>query len=378
MSIVSEMANKIVYSSFDRLVGLLPSLYLFINTICFFVDIGRLLSHYYIKNVLVSHTRFKIEKVLLNQQTLLKLKLREDTFDNDLRDLRLRNKILKFLRRLMMNLKFLVFASYFIYLSLIAIQFLIAIVLHIQSNHIITYQLPQTLLKIIREYEKQQIELLNSGDNLVYSKMENVVTGSREENLVNSIHIYFKCCNYQNPFRFGDLAPETCNYNRGCLNPMQDFLWTYVYISVILILFLASVKFLIEAVLALNFGIILIKRLINRVYYAEAERIVLVGEQVNLLDDDENEQDQEFRQEQAKKKLLEIRRKKECLLEREEIEEEKMKTREEIEMDRFLKQDKAQQAYEKMLLEQNRFEELQQEQFKRQLQAQFLIIQNET
>ena len=369
MGILADLANKLLYSSFSKFIGFLPLLFLFINTVSFFIDLSRFFCHFYIRDFLMSHSRKKIEKILQNQKELTMLKLTTNTMNAEFRQLSLRNKITKYLKKVLINLKTVTFMGYFIYIGLIGVQFLIGIVLQLQQDHIVTYQLPQTLIKLIREYERQQMAKLTESDTM-FLKMENVITGTLEESLMNQIHTYFHCCNYQNPFQFGDLAPHTCNYNQGCLKPMQDFTWTYIYVSMVVMLFLASVKLLIELILAVNFCVVLLKRLISRVYHADIDMII--------LDDVVHQNYEEEQKENVSKRLMEIRLAKETLLAKEDFEEEEKLRREEIELKLLTSQDRKQAEYERMLMQQKRFDELEQEKFRRKLQHQFVIVKRET
>jgi hypothetical protein len=382
IGILADMANKLLYSSFSKFIGFLPLLFLFINTVSFFVDISRFFTHGYILNLLDSHTRLKIERILNNQKDLYVLKqLNTDTIESELHHLRLRNRITRYLKKILVNLKAVTFMSYFIYLAIIAVQFIIGLVLHFQLDYIVSYQLPQTLIKLTREFESQQLALLTKSDTL-FLKFENVITGTLEENLVNSINIYFECCNYQNPFQYGDLAPHTCNYDRGCLKPMQEFTWNYFYSAVVIVLFLASIKFLVEIILAMNFNVILLKRLLMGVYSANMDFILM---SMDLHEASSKASSKEAinidirgeRDDPATKRLLSIRRAKEAQLEKEDLEEE-ARRREETQMKLLSAQEKRQKAHEKMLYEQGRFEELEQERYRRRLQNQFVIIQKET
>jgi hypothetical protein len=125
-------------------------------------------------------------------------------------------------------------------------------------NFVLSYQLPQTLLKIIREYEKQVMSTLEMMNIIV--SVRSVSTNTLEEKLINKMHIHFFCCNYQNPFQFGDLAPASCNFEKGCLNPVQDFLWDYLFIGVISLLAVASLRICIQLLGFINYRVILIKR----------------------------------------------------------------------------------------------------------------------
>lgn len=84
---------------------------------------------------------------------------------------------------------------------IVTLQLLIASYLIVNFNLILNYQTSQTLIKLLREYEKQ--------------------TSEKEIKLVEMMHRVFKCCHYQNPYQFGDLSPPECNKTQGCLRPIQ-------------------------------------------------------------------------------------------------------------------------------------------------------------
>lgn len=363
--IISDLANRLTYSSFSKLIGLLPLLFLFLNTVSFFVDIIRFLTHLYIRDFVNSHSSEKLYRILANQQALAAIQLSSKTVDSEFRQLRLRSQITSYAKKTLINLKAVTFMSYAVYLILIALQFFIAIVLHVYSDHIIAFQLPQTLVKVIREYEKQQLAALYSEQIAVpRGAPQNAVVNTLEEELVNSMHVYFECCHYQNQYQYGELAPPTCNLNRGCLKPMQEFVWTYVYVSVVVVLFLASVKFLIEILLAINFALVLNKRLVGKVYYANLSRL-------GSLNQAELDELMLVGEEDALDRLQAIRRAKEEKLEKEDLEEERRRRDQELEARLAAMKAKRQEEYERMLFEQNRFDELERERLNRRLQNQF-------
>lgn len=346
--LITSLANKVLYSSMNRIVAFLPIEFLSISCISFCLDISQYFSYFYTKKFLNSHNKLQIETILNNQRALANAK---NSFndEDEIFNLKIRVKIKRSLKNVKINLKALLFFEIFIYLFvLFTVSYFTAIYLHFNSKSIINYELPQTLLKVIREYEKQQASLVS--------------VNSTEENLVNRINIEFKCCHYQNAYQYGDLAPKSCNFERGCLKPLQEFTWNYFYFTVIGLLSWASLKFLIQIVIFANFFIVLNKRLVNKLY------------NVNLRELINNEEDQTDK-EKAKQKLIEIRRNKEIQLEMEDLEEQAKLEREEFEFTNKheLNLDIKQQEYEKMLLKQKRFKELKFEQMQRRLQTQHLL-----
>lgn len=357
--IVTKMTNKILYSSFNRLIGFLPYELLAISTISLIQDLINFGTFKFIRKFLNSHSPNQILTIIKNQRALVNIK-------NDFKDqkevetLKRRIKIRRGVKIVLVNIRFLILIQILLTISLfLGACFFNALYLHFNMNYIISYELPQTLIKIIRQYETQQRSMIISNHEAVL-KFVNIAANSLEEKLVDEINLNFKCCNYQNPFQFGDLAPLSCNFKQGCLRPMQDFLWDYIYGSVIVLLVVGSSKFLIQLVFCLNFYIVFYRRLIKKIYYIDLKKLV----------DNESDDDDDF---EIKQKLELIRKQKEEKLNQEEEEEELRAIQEENELRRMFILDKKQEEYEKMLLKQKRFKELKHEQMQRRLQTQHLL-----
>ncbi|RNA10922.1 hypothetical protein BpHYR1_043333 [Brachionus plicatilis] len=361
--LITRLANTVLYSSFDRLIGFLPFELLAISSISFILDFINFGSFIFIKKFLSSHRPNHILSIIKNQRALVNIK-HEFKDDLEVETLKRRIKIRRSLKTALVNIRFLVIIQILLTIWVfLGACFFNALYLHFNMRYIISYELPQTLIKIIREYEKQQRSMIVE-NNQAMLRFVNMATNTLEENLVDKINIQFKCCNYQNPFQFGDMAPSSCNLNQGCLRPMQNFLWDYIYGSVIVLLVVGSSKFLIQLVLVSNFYVIFYRRLIRKVYYVNLKKLV----------DNESDEDDDL---ETRKKLELIRKQKEQKLNEEEEEEELRAIQEQAELSKIKFLDKKQEDYEKMLLKQKRFKELRHEQMQRRLQTQFLLEMNE-
>lgn len=358
--IIAKLTNSVFYSSFDLIMGFLPYVLLSISSISLIQDFINLISLKFIQSFLNSHKPNNILSLIKNQRALVNLK-KDFKDDQEVETLKRRIKIRRSLNTVMINVKFLI-AIQIILTLLVFIGgcFFNALYLHFNMKYIISYELPQTLIKIIRQYEKQQKSIIIQ-NNQAMLKFANMATNTLEENLINRINIEFACCNYQNPFQYGDMAPASCNFNQGCLKPMQNFLWDFIYGSVIFLLTVGSSKFLIQLVLSFNFYVIFYRRLIQKIYYVDLKKLI------------DNESDDEDDDLETKKRLESIRKQKEEKLSKEEEEEELRKIQEENELLRTFVLEKKQEEYEKMLLKQKRFKELRHEQMQRRIQTQHLL-----
>lgn len=358
--IIAKLTNSVFYSSFDLVMGFYPFVLLAISSISLIQDFINLISFKFIQSFLNSHKPNNVLSIIKNQRALVNLK-KDFKEDQEVETLKRRIKIRRGIKTVLLNIKFLI--SIQIILTLLVFLggcFFNALYLHFNMKYIISYELPQTLIKIIRQYEKQQKSMIIQNTEAML-KFVNMPTNTLEENLINKINIKFKCCNYQNPFQYGDMAPASCNFNQGCLRPMQNFLWDFIYGSVIFLLSVGSSKLLIQLVLSFNFYVVFYRRLIRRIYYVDLKKLV------------NNESDEEDDYLEARNKLQLIRKQKEDKLSKEEEEEELRAIQEENEFLKSFVLEKKQEEYEKMLLKQKRFKELRHEQMQRRLQTQHLL-----
>jgi hypothetical protein len=413
--------GSLAYTSFHIVFGFFNLAALILAAVSLFADLSQTFLYFYVRKFLDSHDETQLKKILLNQK-----RLNDDLSKNALEDqsetLELRIKIRRSLRSVLASIKVLTLMSTLTYvLLIIGVKYFFGLFLHFNFPQILSYQLPQTLMKIIKEYEKQQMDLL-SRQQTQFINVKHVNTETVEEKLVNEINALFKCCNYQNPYQFGDLAPLSCTYNQGCLKPMQDFLWYYLYITVIVLLSAASFKFCLQLVLLVNFKILLLNRLLYKLYYfdeSKLRRLDLLSSlnkpikpktsksppkspqkspqpspvmpvkqsskeknkksflekkstQIKVKSNQKELEEEEDDDEETKREkdllLKEIRRNKEIQLQLEEEEEEKEKARKERETLQQIEQERRQIEYEQMLAQQNRFEELKEQQMLRKQQ----------
>jgi hypothetical protein len=355
--LLSSLGN-ISYSSLNRIIGLLPLVSLMIFSLSFILDLSHLFLFAYVKKFLNSHDQSQIDEILNNQKLVLKL-------NYETKHLQLRSQIRKQIKVVLTSLRllhYMIAAFYFV--VVLGTQFFIALFIHFNFDLIINYQLSTTIRKIVKEYEKKQIEFLNKLDTMIIS-FRYIETKSLEEHLIDEMNINFECCNYQNPFQFGDLAPASCNYERGCLKPIQTFTWNLLYYLVLILLVTAGLRFCFQFILWFNYKILLTGKLINGLYEYDLKNYEF----------DENEENELEEKEKLKKelRLKQIRLNKELELQKEEEEEERLAKQKEDDYQKFLQQERIQDEYEKMLEKQHRFEELKLEKLKRKLQAEHLI-----
>jgi len=404
--LIAQLANRLLYTSLNRIIGLLPLVLLFIYSFCFLFELSQLFTFYYMKRFLKSHDLPMLNRILDNQKALviqtssvdekssatiqLEPLVRRKIEQNHARNVKLRIKIRHHVKLVLQSVRILNYMPIFVYIFILfAAQMFISLFIHFNFRHILSYQLPQTLIKLIREYEQQQLEFLTKSDPMIV-RYKNVKTNSLDEYFIDKMHSEFECCNYQNPYQFGELAPASCQVQRGCLNPIQDFLWHYLYILVRVVWLVASLKFCVQILLGLNFKWIFVNRLIHKLYDMNIKRHVINNEEdqeeeieikevkKEFTDYQSEEEDEDEREIAAKrKKHEEIRRNKELALELEEEAERLQEERKEKELQKQRELNLKQERYERMLIEQNRLDELKYQQFIRHLELQNLMNSND-
>ena len=274
----------------------------------------------------------------------------------NLESLKLRNKIMFTMRRALNSIRSLTYMYSFIYVVVIlSIMFFIGIYLHFLSEKVINYQLSQTLYKI-----------------------QNYAATKVEEELLTKLNFNFECCSYPISNKYNQLSQSNCSFSRGCLRPLQEFMWEYLYFSVVIFLAIASFKLCIILVSVFNFRVILVSRLFKKLYEVNVRKYRFKYQELNCPDEEEGDDDEdEIQTKERYVKLQEIREKKFEMLQKEEDEELLRKEREEAEINKFLEAEKKQEAYEMMLLKQKRFDEYQYQQLQRKIQLQHFLERNE-
>ena len=361
---ITHLSNRLTYSSLNRLIGLFPLICLLIFSVSSFLDLSQMCTFVYTKKFLDSHDSTKINQILNSQKQMVQLStcLYEETHL-----LESRSRIKRRLKQVRRNLYFLTCTSAAVYfLVILAAQFFIGIYLHFKLNTVLDYEMPQTIMKLLREYEQQRFQHLSKVGSVVKT-FKSVQLNSSEENLINTMNGLFNCCGFRVQFdvwyRLGDLIlPTKCEYQTSCL---KEFAWYYLYFGVFTILFAASLRVCIQLVLLANFKFLLIDKLIRNVYEFDGK---LYRNRHAATDDDNDESLNEKDRLKLQRKLDEIRRQKELLLEAEEEEERILKEKRDEENERFMEQERLQDQYEQMLARQNRFEELEFQRTQRKIQ----------
>jgi hypothetical protein len=359
---LAHLAN-ISYSSLNRIIGLLPLVSLLTFSISFCLDLCHIFLFIYVKRFLGSHDSKQIDRILTNQKLVFKL-------NYELKHLELRSRIRRQIKVVLTSLRTLTYMiSGFYFGVVLSTQFFIGLFIHFNFDFIINYQLTSSIRKLCKEYEKKQIEQLHRMDSLLV-RLRHVETKSVEEKLMDEMHTQFECCNYQNPYQLGELAPASCNYERGCLKPVQAFAWEFFYYWILLMLVTAAFKVLFQLVLWFNFRVLLCHKLINRLYEFNMREYEMTEQEENELEEQEKMK--------KEKRLKDIRDEKERQLREEEEEEARAEAKREEEYQRFLEQERRQDDYERMLERQHRFEELRLEKLKRKLQAEHQLTMSST
>lgn len=142
-----------------------------------------------------------------------------------------------------------------------------------------------------------------------------------------------------------------------------------MYVSIVLAIAFAVLKFVIQILLILNFYWILLNKIVRNLNHRkqiELADIPIIGDDSPIADYDYDDE----RKAEGDRKLAEIRRAKEAQLELEEREEEAARQRELEERMRREEIERRQDEYELMLFKQKRYDELRIEQMNRRLHQQ--------
>lgn len=342
---LNSVTNRIIYSALYRILGLYPPIILCLNSVEVLLNVIQFVEYFHVARYLNTSL-----KSLRTSNDGMRLLMARKYIGTDARR-----------ERVIVYVKVYTFMVHFVYIFvMLSFKIFVAVFFLVHFKRMLTYQLPLTMVKIIREYERIKLDEFNH--NLLDFGMTsaNATSGQAlEVKLVDLMHVQYQCCNYQNPYQFGDLTPTSCNLAQGCLRPVQDFVWNYLYFSIVVLLFTAGVKICIQLIFLLNFYLLFLRKIMYKM-----NRIAENGD----ADDEEDE----AASGEAKRRLLEIRRQKEAKLALEEQIEEERRLREEQEMKRLLELERLQDEYELNLFKQKRFDELKNEQLKRRLEYQHL------
>lgn len=282
---ITNLGNKILYTSINRILPMIPMICIITNSFSFFLDICQLFIYLYIRKFLNSHTEIEIKKILKIQKTMLKL---NSSAYEEVKLMGLQKRLRERMRFVVSNFRPLVLMVITLYFTLIlAPQFFMGkfqfsfqlineklsflfkgLFLHFKSQRLLNFELQQTILKIEKVHEKQQFDYLNNQDPIIMV-FRSVKVNSIEEKLINEMKERFNCCvNRESSFdfwyRMGDLTrTKNCDFHNSCL---KEFTWYYMYFSVVVILFAASLRFLIQLVLSCSFQFLLVEKLIRNLY----------------------------------------------------------------------------------------------------------------
>jgi hypothetical protein len=195
---IANISNRLLYSSLNRQIGLFPYLFLAISMITLFVDVCQLFLYIFVRKFLNSHDQTKLKKIIENQQIISSLSKNMKTQKKILQQRVKINHDLKLTKRSIVSVNYM---ALIVYVVIIASQYFMGIFIHLNLDIILSYEIPQTLLKLIREYEKQVMSVLGMINIMI--RIRSVSTNTLEELLIEKMHVQFDCCNYQNPYQFG-------------------------------------------------------------------------------------------------------------------------------------------------------------------------------
>ena len=359
--IIKNVSTRLTYSSLSIAIGYFGLASLIISNLSIILDLLEIFNYFYIRNLLNSFEKNEIEDILNNQKILAKM----GNLGSKSAQLEFRSKIKRRFKSIIFKLQLYSYGLQVIYIiCVIGSQYAMGIYLHFESKNILTIQISQTLSKLFKFY-LDMLEKIENNKNVIFTvEKSDIAQYSLEQYFTNQIHKSFKCCAYKDPFEYGVLAPEGCNFEKGCLASVQKFLWYYVYFAVIFLLLVASLKVCIHIIIGFNFRIILIGRLLQNLFEFNPKKSNYTN--INEEEDEEDENERYINE----MKRIRLRREKELLLQREEEEEEKRLLELQENLRRQMENEKIQNDYEKMLKDQNRLEELKIEQNKRKVQLQ--------
>ena len=413
-----NLSNRLDYAAMSRLVGLAPRLLLATGLLALLLDIGSLFLHArLIAPFLADHSRSpkRIARIVHNQISIAKvLSISVNNNNNNTSS----NKFKAYARLLSERMRLRGFAglvkmrrhalAVFAMLGacslllVCAVQLSVAVMALVFVDRLVGYQLPQTLVRLVRAYEAKQLAQLATLDLLLLRRRQYAPTNSLEEHLVGKMHTLFACCHYSNPYQYGLMVPPTCtHFDTGCLRPAQDFTWHVVFVGGACVLVLATLRLCMLFVSGLAFRTVFVRRLVDALYELDVsayrKRFVnadnfdtfcdttdtdehndttlaaTAAASAGELSEDGGDDDDDNNAAAQMQRLADIRRRKELALEQEEREEDERREREQMQLSRLVELDAIQQRYEEMLIRQKRFDELRFQREQRHLQMQHLL-----
>ncbi len=229
---LSNLANQTKYTSLDKFnIGYLSFVCLVIGTVSLLIDCLHLFLFFKIRNKLLTYT-----------------KAHDLTMRRFMPVLSFRKRIHKFV----LLIKLITYSCDFIYiLILIPIKLFIAIWIRVGLHSIVYRELPNSIWKLLKEYET----LVDANDATRYE--------STEYKLVNKMHKAFDCCHYTSPYQYQTHADLIyCNVKQACLKPVQYFVFNYFYYILIFIFINSILNLMAKIMQVFNFNRVLIKKLL--------------------------------------------------------------------------------------------------------------------
>ncbi len=269
---VTDLGNKLLYTSLNRILSLVPIISILVASASLCLDIIQLGIYLYTRSFLNSHDRHQVDKILNIQKTMRQLSY--NAYDSNIL-LRQRAALRYRLKVIRSNLKSITFMLVILYFLLVlAVQFFTGLFLHFNFQWIVDFELHQTYLKLKKAYERQQEDFLSRQDPMIVL-FRQVRINTLEERLLDTLKAEFDCCVSQENwfdfwYRYNDLARNTnCSFHNGCL---KEFVWYYVYFAVVVILATGSLRFCVQLVLGFNFQFVLMEKLMQNLYEYNAKK----------------------------------------------------------------------------------------------------------
>ncbi len=269
---VTDLGNKLLYTSLNRILSLVPIISILIASVSLCLDIIQFGIYIYTRGFLNSHDRHEVDKILNIQKTMRKLSYNAYDSNGLMRQRAALRYRLKVIRINLKSLTFMLVVLYFLFV--LAVQFFTGLFLHFNFTWIIDFELHQTYLKLRKTYEKQQEDFLSKQDALIVL-FKQVRVNTLEERLLDTMKAEFDCCVSQETwfdfwYRYGDLAKDVnCSFHNGCL---KEFVWYYIYFAVLVILATGSLRFCVQLVLGFNFQFVFMEKLMKNLYEYNAKK----------------------------------------------------------------------------------------------------------
>ena len=115
---ITNLGNKILYTSINRILPMLPIICIITNSFSFFLDTCQFFVYLYIRKFLNSHTETEVKKILKIQKTMIKL---NSSAYEETKLMGLQKRLRRRMKFVVSNLRPLVLMVIFLYLALVLV-----------------------------------------------------------------------------------------------------------------------------------------------------------------------------------------------------------------------------------------------------------------